>query len=319
MIGVIFDPSKLSDPEQKDWWRRWQKRAEEATDAAITAFEDWLGGQRDKPFHFDFNSTIWKDLKNWLMEHVFYEKCAYCERLISGYYGDAEHFRPKGAVTCKDSEGELVKPSCEIPNPAGNGLLSLAHPGYFWLAYDWRNLLPSCVFCNSGEGKNERFDTKGGHFLLVELDKAELLAMPAEVRPRASKRWPGRYYLSSTMLDKREDPLLLNPLNPSSERNPREHIRFGQRGTVAPVKGSPLAVASIEVFGLRKPKLCEARQKAQEDFRSSYFDALREFDPGSGTSKAQKLLDEYAAGKYPFSAAALDYHKILYERQPLPI
>jgi hypothetical protein len=40
------------------------------------------------------------------------------------------------------------------------------HPGYYWLAYEWTNLLPSCYDCNSfrrhgtmkaGPGKNERF------------------------------------------------------------------------------------------------------------------------------------------------------------------
>jgi hypothetical protein len=319
MIGIVFDPAKLQDPDQKEWWRLWQRRADAATESAIESFEDWLGGLRAKPFHFNFKSAIWTELRDWLMEHVFYEKCAYCERSISGYYGDAEHFRPKSAVRYKDSAGELVKPSCEIPHPAGNDVLPLVHPGYFWLAYDWHNLVPACVFCNSGLGKNERFDTQNGHFLMVELDEAEVLAMPAEVRPRASKKWPRRYYHSSVTLDRLEGPLFLNPLNPADGRNPREHIKFGQRGTIAPVKGSRLAERSIEVFGLRKPKLCEARQKAQEVFRSTYFDALREFDPQSGECKAQALLNEYAAGKHPFSAAALDYHKILYDNQPQPI
>src|ERR1017187_1275078 len=319
MIGIVFDPAKVLDPDQQDWWKRWQQRASDATEKAIDSFEDWLSGPRDEPFHFTFNSPIWRELKDWLLGHVFYDKCAYCECLISGYYGDAEHFRPKGAVKYKDISGEFVKASCEIPDPAGTNVLAMEHPGYFWLADDWRNLVPACVYCNSGEGKNERFDTQSGHFLMIELDEAEALAMPAELRPRASKRWPRRYYHSPATLDKLEGPLLLNPLNPAPGRNPRDHIRFGQRGTVAPLKGSALAERSIEVFGLRKPKLREGRQKAQAIFQSTYFDALREFDPDSGQSKAQALLDEYAAGKHPFSAAALDYYRILYENQPKPI
>ena len=96
MIRVVFDPDTLDDAEQKAWWEKWRKRAEAATDQAIDAFEGWLGGAREKPFKFEFNNEIWKDLKNWLIDHVFYDRCAYCERLISGFYGDAEHYRPRG-------------------------------------------------------------------------------------------------------------------------------------------------------------------------------------------------------------------------------
>ena len=64
MIGIVFDPAKLLDTDQKNWWRQWQQRANKATDTAIESFEDWLIGQRDAPFHFNFNSTIWTDLRS---------------------------------------------------------------------------------------------------------------------------------------------------------------------------------------------------------------------------------------------------------------
>src|SRR6266567_3958956 len=143
MIGVIFDPARVQEPEKKDWWKQWQGQADEATDQLIERFEDWLSGERNTPLSFKFQNPIWRRLKDWLMEHVFNDKCAYCERLISGYYGDAEHFRPKGAVNCNDGAGELVKPSGQIPDPANGDVLEMPHPGYFWLAYDWRNLVPS--------------------------------------------------------------------------------------------------------------------------------------------------------------------------------
>ncbi|MEF9674035.1 hypothetical protein QNM99_25505 [Pseudomonas sp. PCH446] len=38
---------------------------------------------------------------------------------------DVEHYRPKGAVS-EDA----------------------SHPGYWWVAMDWDNLLPSCIDCN---------------------------------------------------------------------------------------------------------------------------------------------------------------------------
>lgn len=57
-------------------------------------------------------------------------KCAYCECARNGGYWPVEHFRPKGAYQ-KEQHGSLL------------------HPGYYWLAYRWDNLLYSCDDCNS--------------------------------------------------------------------------------------------------------------------------------------------------------------------------
>ncbi|RYY20562.1 MAG: hypothetical protein EOO04_19800 [Chitinophagaceae bacterium] len=57
-------------------------------------------------------------------------KCCFCEATFSdNSYGDVEHFRPKKAYKIR----------------AGTGL---TYPGYYWLAYDWTNLLFSCEKCN---------------------------------------------------------------------------------------------------------------------------------------------------------------------------
>ncbi|WP_447896822.1 hypothetical protein [Stenotrophomonas acidaminiphila] len=57
---------------------------------------------------------------------LFSGKCAYCESSIKAVEPtDIEHFRPKGRVfECAD------------------------HPGYWWLAAEWTNLLASCIDCN---------------------------------------------------------------------------------------------------------------------------------------------------------------------------
>ncbi len=57
---------------------------------------------------------------------LFNGKCAYCESFYDATAPvDVEHFRPKGRVA-EDAK----------------------HPGYWWLAADWDNLLPSCIDCN---------------------------------------------------------------------------------------------------------------------------------------------------------------------------
>ena len=84
MIRIVFDPFSL-DEAQRDWWRKWSAKAETATATVIDAFEQWLEARAATPFHFEFDNEIWKELKNWLLRNVFYRKCAYCERIISGY------------------------------------------------------------------------------------------------------------------------------------------------------------------------------------------------------------------------------------------
>jgi len=312
MIPIEFDPTSLTDPEKQQFWTAWLARAERATARAVSAFEDWLPVRTEPNFKFEFDNDVWKDLKNWLLKNVFYQKCAYCERKISGAHGDAEHYRPKGAVKTGSKRA-----MCQIPDPVNGGDLPLAHPGYFWLAYDWRNLLPACEFCNSGHGKNERFDNQNGYIALTRLSQAEYDALPRSARPLPSKKWPGFYYPTPASLDAAERPLLLNPLNAPPERNPRKHLCFGVRGIVAAVDNSPLGQNSIEVFQLEDEDLRQERQEAQEDFWDDYSDAMRKFKPQDPASyaAARQLLKEYRAGAHPFSAAALDYQQYVREAE----
>ena len=57
-------------------------------------------------------------------------KCAFCEARVDHVaHGDVEHFRPKKGYRQTASD-------------------SLGLPGYYWLAYEWSNLLFSCQICN---------------------------------------------------------------------------------------------------------------------------------------------------------------------------
>lgn len=65
-----------------------------------------------------------------------YGKCAFCESNVASIsHGDIEHFRPKKYWL--QNEKSL---------PQG--------PGYYWLAYDYDNLLFSCQVCNQRYKKN---------------------------------------------------------------------------------------------------------------------------------------------------------------------
>jgi hypothetical protein len=84
----------------------------------------------------DFNSEIYgcAEVKELLIDLQLYKYCI-CESKIGQVsYGNVEHFRPK-AGWIQDNE-------------------KINKPGYYWLAYEWNNLLLSCQICNQ---KNKNF------------------------------------------------------------------------------------------------------------------------------------------------------------------
>ena len=147
MIKIEFD-----EPDTEGW-RRWRDKCRAATSELISAF-DW----HKRP---TFSDRLYKGQKSevYIVQTnapPFHGKCAYCEQVVTGdQHGDVEHYRPKGAVT--DAENQTVYVVVDGQHRA--------HPGYYWLAYDWKNLLPACIRCNQlskssgGEliGKGNRF------------------------------------------------------------------------------------------------------------------------------------------------------------------
>lgn len=112
-MKLFYRPPFLDEPDFKEWEKR-SIRARGAMDQARPPER--------------FNESIWQDFKRDFLVRL--GRCAYCEgRYIAGEFGDAEHYRPKSKVTEERS--------------------GIEHPGYFWLAYEWHNLLLACRKCNS--------------------------------------------------------------------------------------------------------------------------------------------------------------------------
>ena len=160
-----------------------------------------------------------------VLNELFHYKCAYCE----SYYAhiepvDVEHYRPKGGVVV---DGKLRT------------------PGYYWLAAEWTNLLPSCIDCNRVRTHEVPGSTapkksgKGNSFPLV--DEAGRAKQPGE--------------------EGHEEPLLLNPCLDE----PAEHLEFTDEGVVRPAVGvsgeeSPKGRTSISVYGLQRMGLVRRRR-----------------------------------------------------------
>ena len=81
-------------------------------------------------FCFDSKVYAHDSVKEQMMKDQ-HGKCAYCEQYKNGDFGCVEHYRPKGG----------------FGSP-------LQKPGYYWLAYDWQNLLFSCSECNTSYKRN---------------------------------------------------------------------------------------------------------------------------------------------------------------------
>lgn len=215
--------------------------------------------------------------------------------------GDAEHFRPKGSVAqLVGSNGSTKKVKVRIQLPDGS---TIYHPGYFWLAYNWRNLLPACKYCNSAEGKLDKFPVKGEHKFLVLMDANGLRNLKDP--PYPSKKWTGYYYLGPRDLDLLEKRLLLHPYFDV----PQRHLRFGYAGIVAEVTGSEMGGPSIHTCDLDDDNLLQARHREQNSayLRFTTASGMRSGTPDENYHAALAAIDEFIKGTAPYSAAVCDW------------
>jgi uncharacterized protein (TIGR02646 family) len=114
-----------------------EKKVTKARKAAVAAgkspaeIEDIVLKARHKAINA--KSSVWRAAEDALRQ-ASHGKCWYCESSQDRSDKPVDHFRPKNSV----SE-------------------AADHPGYWWLAFDWRNYRYSCTYCNS-----KRRDVAGG-------------------------------------------------------------------------------------------------------------------------------------------------------------
>ena len=186
-----------------------------------------------------FNFKVYKnnDIKQSL-EGLFKGKCAYCETFYLHIHPtDIEHYRPKGRIKKEEIKGYIS-------------------PGYWWLAADWNNLLPSCIDCN----RRRKYQTQSGEVLLGKADHFPINPNSNNVRLKDS--------------EDNETPLLINPCT----EEPLEHLTFVavyEKPIVIPLNVSGIsklkANASIKYYGLNRPKLIEERAKRYKELSRCFI------------------------------------------------
>ena len=257
MIKIKFTPPD-DDP-----WNEWIVRCQTATADII---------QRKAAGHaVDIDEGLYKTFKASLYMNPngpFRGKCAYCEDVIEGDQpGDVEHYRPKKQV--RDIENSIVE-------RLENGV-TVPHPGYYWLAYDWRNLLASCRSCNSRTVPNGQQQGKGNRFPVSD-----------------NHAWaPGE--------EVNERPLLLNPL----WDDPDKHLSIDETGVFSWV--SERGRITLEVFRLNDRGLPGRRAKHYEDTLNLFKSAAsRQLEEGRDDRKVVTKFRRVArivAGYEAFAAA----------------
>jgi uncharacterized protein (TIGR02646 family) len=131
------------------------------------------------------------------LDRMFHEKCAYCESAYRAVGArNVEHFRPKGKVR----EAHL-------------------HPGYWWLASEWTNLLPSCLLCNQRRRalhfERGMTPSDADRFFLRE---TRSISGKGDSFPLVGTNW----VTDEQGNLQEEDPLLINPC----ERHPDSHLEW---------------------------------------------------------------------------------------------
>lgn len=222
------------------------------------------------------------------LHELFGGHCAYCESRYDHVSPmDVEHYRPKGGVI--ETDGKLSK------------------PGYYWLAADWDNLLPSCIGCNRARSQEET--QASGKVVQATTGKANQFPL-AEGSARAKAAGE----------EAAEDALLLDPCRD----DPRPHLMFRSDGYVEPRKSpeedaKPRGMATIGVCGLDRASLVESRRRAATRLRAA-MDSILSADhdcrahPGQDFYRRRR---ERAEAAFAELSADLDYRALTQELHAL--
>ena len=252
---IRIDYPNPTDPQWVDWKRRAEEKAKE-----LRAYADLMSAADYEGFAApEIVDSLYKYPRDWLME-AFNGKCAFCESRIDAQQpGDVEHFRPKREVHNDDGT------DAQFTTSAGT---SRKHPGYFWLAYEWSNLLIACNTCNRSAKRN---------FFPIE-----------NVAERATRP-------SATAKEKAH---FINPC----EEDPAPFLRFEDTGMAIPF--GPRGEKCVEMLKLNRDALVDERKDTYSNVKMKYekYMNTKETDPDSVSLKRE--LAEYHVGKRKFAAQA---------------
>jgi len=176
-----------------------------------------------------------------LLKEIYNNKCAYCEGYSNAQAPfHVEHYRPKDELT--------IKVNNKKTKVAG-------HKGYYWLAYNWSNLLWSCYWCD--QNKSSQFP--------LEDESNRIFNPPLKPDGNLNKKE------CESIALKPETPLLLNP----EIDKPEEHFYFKRNGKIKSI--SKRGKATIEICQLNREDLCVDRKKLVDSFNAEIITEVADY------------------------------------------
>lgn len=248
------------------------------------------------------------------LDALYHEKCAYCETAYGAASArNVEHFRPKGKI--KDAPAD--------------------HFGYWWLASNWANLIPSCPGCN----QYRRVPVYEPGMSLAEFEERRLKLRSLTTTGKGNRfplNPPSTWAATEAEDCSAEDPLLIHP----EHRKPEDHIEWffdwDQQTpiwladslvvSVRPIMRNgvpdPYGKTSIAVYGLNRAGLFRermARLKIVQTASCIYIDALAategidEAKNDSALKNRREFLNSFCLPTAPFAGMARAYVKVFEE------
>jgi 5-methylcytosine-specific restriction endonuclease McrA len=181
------------------------------------------------------------------LDSIYNGKCAFCENKPVGSPPQVEHYRPK------------------------DGIKYITHTGYYWLAYEWSNLLLACGNCNNAKGTNFPITNAQG-------------------------RVHGPVLLAGGKIDEKQNLIFNNPLanelpiliNPEI-KNPAKHLFFAPNGELVGLTNE--GSESIIIYDLNRDELyINGRKKKRDDIERLLLTRLKRYI--NGKRNANDVLDD---------------------------
>lgn len=272
----IDPPASLSTPTG---------RVEKEINDAATYYHanhPWTDGFKAYPFKMYKGQDVKAALRS-----LTNGKCAYCEGAINAVGArEVEHYRPKGGI-----EGEAD------------------HPGYWWLAHTWDNLLPACIDCNK---------SKRQHIVTADMTREQVEDLLLR-RPSSSFGKKNQFAVNGARASdgtsdlEAEDALLIDP----TKVEPTEHLTWNfdtELTVIEPKAGCDYGTYTIHVCALNRAELVLARLPALRPMRAIRTQILNRIENWKGSAdelneilETVGVLREFANPDQPYSSMAAEF------------
>lgn len=177
---------------------------------------------------------------------LYSDKCAMCERK-RGTELQVDHFRPQKERLNKTN-------------------VKYNQSGYYWLAYEWGNLIPLCSKCNQN---------KSNKFPLESWNENNRISNHKNINSII-----GFSPYSTSWLNHFEKPLLINP---EIEIFPEKHFLFCQNGKI--IGRTKNGIETINICDLNRKDLIVERKKIINDFVNEIKETFDSFIQNENTDE----------------------------------